>query len=270
MSHTRSASKVAIVAGGSGDIGSAIAVALLEEGFIVASADIKPAPLALTATPSFQSDVVDLTDRAAVDGWVSKIARTAGPIDVLVVSLGGVRTSRLVDLADDAWHADLASLLDAPFIIATSVIRHMMHSPNPVPRRVIFVGSWAASTPHPHIGAYGVAKAGLRAMMRTLAVDHGPDHILINEIAPGLVNAGLSRIIFDQHPALAETTRSRIPTRRLILSEEVARCVVQLCDDRIVSQTGSVITMDGGISLTSAMDMSTGSGTEASNEGLLT
>lgn len=263
---TNDRNKLAVVAGGSGDIGAASASALLEAGFTVASGDVKAAPARLADHPRFHSSSVDLTDRAAVDAWLGATTRELGPIQALVVSVGAVRSKRLIELTDDLWHQDLATLLDAPFIVATSAIRQMLKEGPERPRRIVFIGSWAAETPHPHIGAYSIAKAGLRALMRTLALDHGPDNILINEIAPGLVDAGLSREVFRTQPTLAEATRVRIPTRRLIHAEEIGHSVRYLCDESSVSTTGSVLTIDGGISLTSALDTSARTGNDPLDE----
>lgn len=245
--------RVALVAGGSGDIGRSIASALLAEGFTVSSADVKHSPAHLDQHPGFHHAEVDLTDRDAVDSWLDDVEHRWGPIEVLVVSVGSVRSGRIVDMTEREWSADLDSLLNAPRVVATSTIRRMLKSNSESPRRIVFIGSWAAESPHPHIGAYSIAKAGLRALMRTLALDHSGDNILINEVAPGIVDAGLSRAVLASQPELAESIRGQIPVNLLIHPDEIGVAVLNLCDARARSTTGSVITIDGGLSLTSAM-----------------
>src|SRR5690606_4165709 len=102
--------------------------------------------------------------------------------------------------------------------------------------------------PHPHIPAYSASKAALRMLMRCMALDFAPQ-ILVNEVAPGYVNAGLSGRIFAEQPHLAEEARRRVPVQRLMEPEEVAQQVAHLCDPQNRHMTGSVLTMDGGLSL---------------------
>lgn len=64
--------------------------------------------------------------------------------------------------------------------------------------RVVFIGSWAAHAPHPHIGAYAVSKAAIRSLCQTIALDHAKDGMLINEVAPWIVDAGLSHEFFNR------------------------------------------------------------------------
>lgn len=120
--------------------------------------------------------------------------------------------------------------------------------------RIVLVGSWAAHAPHPHIGNYSVTKAGLRMLGRTLALDHAADGILVNEVSPGIVDAGLSRDLFQADTALAARTRAAIPTKGLIRPEDVARDVAFLVSPDNQSMTGAVLVTDGGLSLASTMN----------------
>ena len=117
------------------------------------------------------------------------------------------------------------------------------------PGRIVFVGSWAAHAPHPALPAYCVAKAGLRMLMKCLALELGPHDILVNEVAPGWVDAGLSGRIFNDNPGAREDAVGKVPVRRLIAPAEVAYEVAHLCDPAVRHTTGSVALMDGGLSL---------------------
>ena len=122
------------------------------------------------------------------------------------------------------------------------------------PGRIVFIGSWVAHAPHPHIGNYSVSKAGLRMLYQTPALDHAADGILMNEVAPGIVDAGLSRDLFQQDPALATRTRAAIPNGRLIDPAEVARDLAYLASPKNLNTTGTVLVSDGGLSLASVMN----------------
>ena len=108
--------------------------------------------------------------------------------------------------------------------------------------------------PHPHIGAYSPSKAGLRALCQTLALEHARDGILVNEVAPGIVDAGLSRVLFEQDAALKRRTLAAIPTGRIASPEDVARDVCFLASPENRHTTGSVLVSDGGLSLASVIN----------------
>jgi glucose 1-dehydrogenase len=139
----------------------------------------------------------------------------------------------------------------------------VMHMANTAARRmaatecqgsIVLVGSWAAEAPHHHIPAYCVSKAGVRMLCRQLALHYAPNGIRVNEVAPGLVNAGLSRKLFDEDPALRERIVNQVPLRRLVTADEVAWHISQACDPNNRNMTGATITCDGGISLVTAAE----------------
>ena len=117
------------------------------------------------------------------------------------------------------------------------------------PGRVVFIGSWAAHAPHPAIPTYCAAKAGLRMLCKTMALQLAPHQILVNEVAPGYVDAGLTAQLWARNPGSRERAAGRVPTGQLIDPREVALQVAHLCDPANRHTTGSVLLMDGGLSL---------------------
>ena len=97
-------------------------------------------------------------------------------------------------------------------------------------------------------------RRALRSLCQTLALDHAQDGILVNEVAPGIVDAGLSRELFRTDPALAGRTLAAIPTGLLAQPEDVARDVAFLASPENHHTTGATLVSDGGISLTSIMN----------------
>jgi NAD(P)-dependent dehydrogenase (short-subunit alcohol dehydrogenase family) len=82
-----------------------------------------------------------------------------------------------------------------------------------------------------------------------MALELASHRILVNEIAPGYVDAGLSGKLFDTNPALRKSATEKVPTHQLITAEEVAAQVAYLCDPQNKQMTGSTLLMDGGLSL---------------------
>jgi glucose 1-dehydrogenase len=241
--------EIAVVTGAAGSIGAAIADHLAALGAKVAGSDARTAK---TSNARRRMDQVDVTKSAAVDRWIASVAESWGPPTIGIVCAGITRAGRLAELTDADWRDVLEVNLDGAFYTARAVIRAMLAGK--VAGRIVFVGSWAAHAPHPHIGAYSMSKAALRSLCQTLALDHAADGILVNEVAPGIVDAGLSRELFRTDAALAERTKAAIPVARLIQPEDVARDVAFLASPENRHTTGATLVSDGGLSLASIMN----------------
>jgi len=232
--------QIAVVTGARGSIGAAIAAHLSALGARVVSGDLP--------RPNDGVPALDVTDPTSIENWLDG----AGTPTIGIICAGISRAGRLVDTSDADWQDVIDVNLTGAFYTARAIIRRMLAGK--VEGRIVFIGSWAAHAPHPHIGAYSPAKAGLRALCQTLALDHAADGILVNEVAPGIVDAGLSRELFRRDPALEQRTRAAIPSGRVISPEDVARDVAFLASPENRHTTGSVLVSDGGLSLASLMN----------------
>ncbi len=241
---------VALISGGLGDIGRAITSALSATGVTVAVADIAdPAAGSRHAAEigAARYDRVNVRDSAAVDSWVQAVQDDLGVPTIAVPAAATVTPAEPHEITPLDWTDELRTNLDGAFFLAQAVIRRLLESAQP--GRIVFIGSWAADRPHPHIPAYTAAKAGLRGLMRSLALRYASADILINEVAPGLVDAGVSSQVFAADPALRSRSSAAVPTGHLLTSEEVAAEVVRLCDPELRHTTGTSAVLDGGISL---------------------
>jgi NAD(P)-dependent dehydrogenase (short-subunit alcohol dehydrogenase family) len=115
--------------------------------------------------------------------------------------------------------------------------------------RIIFTGSWVQDVPRPEIAAYSASKAGLRMLARSMARELAPHGILVNVLAPGIVNAGLARRQLESEPQYALRVAKVIPLGELQTAEQVARAMAFLCSPDADYMTGSVLLADGGCSL---------------------
>jgi glucose 1-dehydrogenase len=246
--------QIAIVTGGSGDIGKAIVQSLHELGVRVASADISPfeSVKSLEGSPRFDSKIVNVTNEQEVNDWIDEVEHKWGTPTIAIIGAAITIPSSLVKTTTKDWDSVLAVGLDSSFYVSRAVINKMLESKTR--GRIVFIGSWAASNPHPHIGSYSVAKAGLRALMQNLALEHASDGILINEVAPGIVEAGLSKVLFERDPALKISALGSIPLGIALSTKDVARDTLFLCSPENTTTTGLVLTSDGGLSITSSMN----------------
>jgi glucose 1-dehydrogenase len=89
----------------------------------------------------------------------------------------------------------------------------------------------------------------MRMLCKCMALDLAPTGILVNEVAPGYVDAGLSAAVWIKNPEARENAAERVPIGKLIDAADVAQQVAHLCEPDNRHMTGSVLLMDGGLSL---------------------
>lgn len=246
--------QVAIISGGLGDIGRAIARELAAHGADIALCDLRPAADAEPFLAELHAlgrrahySAVDVSDACAVQQWVRDVESTLGVPTLIIPNAAQVTQSTVCQMSADQWSRELRVNLDGAFHLAQAgALRLVEHRK---PGRIVFIGSWAAHRVHAHIPAYCVAKAGLRMLCQCMAAEFAAHGILVNEVAPGIVDAGLSGRIMDGTPALRDSARQLTPVKELVQPADVARSVAFLCDPANRQMTGSVLLQDGGMSL---------------------
>jgi glucose 1-dehydrogenase len=240
--------QVALVTGGRGDIGSAVVTALVAAGAQVAVADLRPVPD--TPAAGTVHTAIDVADPAAVTAWLDRVEAELGTPTLVVPAAATATVGTLLELTAEEWRTELAVDLTGPFLVASEAARRMIAGHRA--GRIVMVGSWAAHAPHPHVPAYSVAKAGLRMLTQLLAIELAPHQILVNEIAIGVVDAGVSRSTFAKRPELRARSEQIAPVRHLVELDEIVTTVLDLCDPNRRSMTGATVLLDGGMSLRTA------------------
>lgn len=244
--------QVAVISGGLGDIGRATAQVLRAAGATVALGDLAPAEAARRTMAGVHYTRVDVTKLSGVDRWLARVTRDLGVPSLVICNAGIVEPGTALGTTSAQWERTLAVNLTGAFFMAQSAARSMVAKK--IRGRIVFIGSWAAHVPHRTITTYSVAKAGLRMAMKCLALELAPRGILVNEVAPGVVDAGLSgRIMAERRGHRARVLR-KIPLARLLAADDVARGVASLCDPSSRHMTGSVLLLDGGLSLTGPIE----------------
>jgi glucose 1-dehydrogenase len=249
--------RVAVISGGLGDIGTAIALELARRGAHIALGDIRPADDAAPALRKLAElnvrsryDRVDVSRADEVNQWIDAVEQNLGIADLVIPNAAIVTLAGIRDLAAEQWSRELQINLSGAFHLAQAAALRLLHHQRP--GRIVFIGSWAAHAPHPAIPAYCVAKAGLRMLCRCMALELAPHGILVNEVAPGYVDAGLSAGVWARNPGARDQAAARVPTGQLIDAAEVATQVAHLCDPQNRHMTGATLLMDGGLSLVTA------------------
>jgi len=252
---------VAVISGGLGDIGRACAVELARRGADVAVGDVRKNDQVERLRGEveglgrrFRFDASDVTDEERTADWLSGVEEAFGAVTLGICNAAIVEPLDFSRLTAAAWRRHLDVNLTGAFLLANGIARRLVTQKKP--GRIVFLGSWAAESVHAHIPAYCVSKAGLRMLCRSMALEYARHDILVNEVAPGIVEAGLSRQLFEEDPGLRDAMVQHVPTGRLLAASEVARLVAWLCDPENSHMTGMTLQADGGISLISATERS--------------
>lgn len=243
------ANEVAIVTGGGGGIGSAIARRLASDGATVIIFDKdKLAAEAVTAELKEVGRRVsfvhcDVTHREEVRTAVSDVVETHGAISILVNNAGIGRRAPFLELTDEAWNEVLAVNVTGLFVVAQEVCRVMVRG-----RRgsVINMGSIAAHVAHSEQAVYASSKAAIEALTRAMAFELAPLGVRANAILPGTVATGIIGHMLDEKARMER--KQRIPFGRLAEPDEIADVVSFLASDDARYMTGSLVVVDGGLS----------------------
>lgn len=248
--------KTVLISGGLGDIGKAIAIEFAGRGANIALGDIKDDSYAsgfIAELSRFNISSayhqVDVSDAKAVDEWIDKVENKLGTPDIIIANAATVTLGGVHAITPQQWSQELRVNLDGAFFMTQNTTARLLAKK--LPGRVVFIGSWAAHAVHPNLPAYCVSKAGIRMLCQCMALELAPHNILVNEIAPGFVDAGLSASIWKEKPELSKQAAERVPVKKLISAEAVAKQVAYLCHPDNEHMTGSTLLMDGGLSLLS-------------------
>jgi NAD(P)-dependent dehydrogenase (short-subunit alcohol dehydrogenase family) len=244
----RLAGKVAVVTGASRGIGLAIASRLVAEGARVCMTARTPELLeaaASTLDPDCVLTIVGKVEDAVVRADVlARVAERFGRLDILVNNAAiSPAYGQLIDLDLDAAR----KIIDVNVLSALGWTQAVWHDPALGFREhggnVINISSVTGDVPSPGIGMYGVSKAALAHLTRTLAAELGPE-VRVNAVAPAVVKTQFARVLYE---GKEDEVASHYPLKRLGTPEDIASAVAFLASADASWITGQVVTLDGGL-----------------------
>jgi len=241
------AGQIALVTGASRGIGSAIALALAEQGAtVIGTATSEAGAAGITGALESagypgEGMVLNVTDSASVSECLKAVTEKYGAPDILVNNAGITRDNLLMMMKDDQWDEIINTNLTSIFRMTKAVIRAMMKKRA---GRIINISSVVGATGNPGQTNYAAAKAGLVGFGKSLAREIGSRNITVNTVAPGFIDTDMTRELpQEQRDALA----SQIPLGRLGSAEEIAAAVVFLASPAAGYITGETIHVNGGM-----------------------
>ncbi|MEK9611373.1 MAG: SDR family oxidoreductase [Alphaproteobacteria bacterium] len=230
--------KVAIVTGGRGGIGQAIALRLEREGARVFTAQ-------RGVDDRFDHVIADFADPDCPSRVVEEVIARAGRIDVLVNNAGQMQEIGLADMTLAMWQDNLMVNLTAPFLMIRSALPALRRTRG----SIVNIGSVEGLAANPGHAAYCASKAGLHGLTRAVAIDHGDEGIRCNAVAPGWIDTPLNESFIEnrEDPEGFRRNIGRIhPVGRTGSPEEVAALVAFLAAEESSFITGQIYSIDGG------------------------
>ena len=240
-----STSRVALVTGGAGGIGSAIVRALSADGHRVIAGDIAeggPAEAALAIH-------LDVTDSGSVDEAVTRAERELGPIEILVNTAGWDEFHLFLETDEPFWDG----IIDLNYKGCLRVCRRVV--PGMVERgygRVVNISSDAARVGSSQEAVYAGAKAAQVAFGKTLAREVARSGVTVNSVCPGPTETPLLDGMLGAGEASAkmvDALRRAVPMRRLGQPEDTAAAVAFLASDAAEYITGQTLSVSGGLTM---------------------
>ncbi len=246
--------KVAIITGADSGIGQATATLFAQQGADVAISYHTDAEGAAETKRRVEAAgrrtlvaQCDVSDPASVDALFQATERALGVPDVLVANAGkGMGGMPVAEMDDGKLDLIINTDLKGPVFCARAFVRRRKQAGGR--GRIVFIGSVAGHLPGPGSAPYGMAKAAVNSLVRSLSVEVAPDCINVNAVAPGLIATPMTQQRLDD-PAKRESSMAAIPWRRPGEPEEIAGLTLFLASDAADYVTGQTWVMDGGLTM---------------------
>ena len=235
----------ALVTGAAQGIGRAIAVRLAADGAAVAVNDREPSAALdeLAASVGGIAVPADVSDRGQV--W-DMVART-GPVDTLVCNAAYMTMSPFTEHPADDWWKVIDTNLSGTFHLIQAVLPGMRARGG---GRVVIVTSYWGVTGWPNATAYAASKAGLISLTKTLGRELGPEGIIVNAVAPGVIATPQLEVDAKDAGVTVEEVQRRyaehIPLGRVGQPQEIADAVAFLASPAVGAMVGQILQVNGG------------------------
>ena len=251
--------KVALVLAASKGLGRAVATELAREGARVMISSRDEDALARTAAEvseetngEIEYHAADITRAEDVQALISRVSDRLGGVDVLVNNTGGPPAGTFDDFDDEGWQSAFELVLLSLIRAVRGVLPSMRERGG---GRIVNIASSSVKQPIENLILSNTFRAGIAGLAKSLAIELGPDGILVNTIGPGCISTARSRSM-DASKAEAlgvsvEEVRgqveAQIPLGRYGTPEELARVATFLASPANSYVTGQAILVDGGM-----------------------
>ena len=241
--------KIALVTGGTGGIGTAICIALADQGRKVIAGYFPPEQEIAEAWQSkhrdngYEFDMVacDVSDYEASEKMLRDVESTIGAVDILVNCAGITRDKTLRRMTPEQWDSVLRTNLDSAFNVTRQVVEGMSESGF---GRIVNISSVNGQKGQYGQANYSAAKAGLHGFTKAVAQELATKGVTVNSVSPGYVKTEMTDAIPEE---IRDAIIQQVPMGRMALPDEIAYVVSFLTDDRNTYMTGANLPVNGGM-----------------------
>ncbi|MFT7674933.1 MAG: acetoacetyl-CoA reductase [Gammaproteobacteria bacterium] len=245
-------SRIALVTGGTGGIGTAICVALANQGRQVIAGYFPPEEETAQkwqikmAKSGYKIELAacDVSDFDSSQKMLRDVQNTIGPVDILVNCAGITRDKTLSRMTQDQWDSVLRTNLDSAFNVTRQVVEHMSTKGF---GRIVNISSVNGQKGQYGQANYSAAKAGLHGFTKAVAQELANKGVTVNSVSPGYVKTEMTDAIPEE---IRDSIIKQVPMGRMALPEEIAYVVSFLTDDRNTYMTGANLPVNGGMYMT--------------------
>ena len=241
--------RTALVTGGNGGLGLAMAAGLKQSGARVVVTGRDPQKNAAIGQRPHAPDVayaMDVYDESSVELTIAKVIDRFGGVDILINNAGIGRKSVLTDLSLEEWESTIHVNLTGAFLCSKHVTRAMKTRGKG--GKIINIGSLYSLVGVPNSVAYGATKHGIVGLTRALAVELGAYNIQVNAILPGWCETAMTQHL--KSSPLFDFVRRKTPAGRWGSPQDMVGAAVFLASAGSDFVTGAVLSVDGGYSVT--------------------
>ena len=246
--------KLALITGGGSGIGFDIARCMILAGATVVITGRREQPLrdaVMTLTEgrtgkSAHYVVNDVTERASLEGLVSDIETTYGPIDILVNNAGINMKKPALDVTDEDFDRIVSTNLNSVFTLTRTCAKRMLDRRS---GSIIMISSMAAYYGIDRVVAYAASKSAVEGMVRVLASEFSGQGVRVNAIAPGFIETAMSKTAMGGDPDRFARAMRRTPMGAFGKPEDIGWAAVFLASEAARYITGVSLPVDGGNSI---------------------
>lgn len=245
------AGRVALITGGSAGIGKMIATGLAAAGARVYICG-RNAEKVAAAAASMDGEVIgiaaDVSTIAGIETLIAKLKEREGAVHILVNNAGTLSDAPIDTFSEDDWDKVIDLNLKSPFFLIQKLLPLLRAGASAArPATVINIGSVGALKIGPReVYAYQASKGAIHWLTRSLAKNLSGDNITVNAIAPGFFESDMTVITDDKMRQMVE---SMVPRGRTGMAEDMAGATIYLASPAGSYVTGSIIPVEGGLSI---------------------